>query len=240
MIFSPDNVNEIPLTEPGCVLWMDAADTSKITTSSNAVSLWKDKSSSQNNASQGVAANQPLSGTRTHNGLNVIDFDGVNDFLQFSRNTALSAPFTVFVFGQYDTSTIINAIFGRQTAAINGQFVIRKETSAVFNSFLFGSGGGSSINFPGNLSPNIHCVYFQNGGAINYSINNGAFLAGATTTGYDNAVATPLVVGAANNSGSDPFDGFVGEIIVYNRVLVSSEIIKINRYLANKWGAAIS
>lgn len=51
------------------------SDTSTITDSGGAVSQVADKSDKGRNFVQGVGANQPITGSRTLNGLNVLDFD---------------------------------------------------------------------------------------------------------------------------------------------------------------------
>lgn len=62
-------------------LWVDFSDTSTITESLNLVSKVDDKSGNNNHLTQSVASSQPLTNTNTINGLNVIKFDGSNDYL---------------------------------------------------------------------------------------------------------------------------------------------------------------
>ena len=73
-----------PPTSPvaGYKAWYDASDTATITVSGSAVTQWNDKSGNGYNLTQSTAAYRPLSGTRTLNSKNVIDFDGSNDSLQ--------------------------------------------------------------------------------------------------------------------------------------------------------------
>lgn len=236
-------VEETPKSISSLVCWVDAADTQTITAVSGAVSAIRNKANSQLTLTQGTGSKQPTTGSRTQNGLNVLDFDGTTDYMVFSANTLLSSPFTLFVVAQYDTSTNLMGLIGRQTSSIAGQFCLRKESSGfIFNTFAFGSGSLSSqVAKSGDSSTTIHCVYFQDGGQINYSLNNGSFSTGTARSGYDNAVSTPLGLGCADTaSPSNTLDGFVGEVIIYNRILTVGEIIKINRYLANKWGIIIN
>ena len=77
----------------GPVLWFDAADESSVIRDANGkVSRWIDKtapdyssSNTNNHMVQATAANQPTWGTRTYNGLPVMDFDG-NDWLETLNN----------------------------------------------------------------------------------------------------------------------------------------------------------
>ena len=68
----------------GLTLWLDAADSSSITHSSNAVSQWSDKSGNGNHATQSTSANQPV---LTSSGL---QFDGTND--GFTLTNDISHP----------------------------------------------------------------------------------------------------------------------------------------------------
>lgn len=63
-------------------LWLDASDTSTITSSGSPakVSQWNDKSGNGRNVTQPTGTAQPGTGSTTQNGLNVLTFDG-NDAL---------------------------------------------------------------------------------------------------------------------------------------------------------------
>lgn len=77
-------------------LWLDAADSSTITSSSNLVSQWNDKSGSNRHALSS-GSNRPTTGTRTINSLNTLDFG--NSFMNFAAaplagTTSAMAVFT--------------------------------------------------------------------------------------------------------------------------------------------------
>ena len=75
------NSGFLPTNLTNLALWLDASDTASITHVAGAVSQWNDKSGNNNHALQSSAAAKPTTGTRTQNGLNVIDFDGSGDFI---------------------------------------------------------------------------------------------------------------------------------------------------------------
>ena len=66
-------------------LWLDASDAASITSSGGAVSQWSDKSGNAHHATQSVAASKPTTGANTQNGLNVLTFDGVDDYLTITN-----------------------------------------------------------------------------------------------------------------------------------------------------------
>lgn len=70
-----------PLSLTGLKLWLDATDSSSITLNGGNVSEWADKSPEGNDATQGVAAEQPLYQSNSINGLSAVVFDGSDDFL---------------------------------------------------------------------------------------------------------------------------------------------------------------
>jgi hypothetical protein len=68
--------------------WYDASDDATITESGGSVSQWDDKSGNMLHVTQGTASNQPETGSRTINGLNVLDF--VSDKLSFGSALPLA------------------------------------------------------------------------------------------------------------------------------------------------------
>lgn len=243
-------ITKTPLILPKCVAWFDMSDVSaqNMTASGGLVSRVLNKAGTNNNVQQATTSAQPRNNTRTLNGLPVLEFahDGTrNDFMVFDNNNPADEPFTVFCVAQSDQQYAGSdqGFIGRQTSAISGQWVLlRNGNFAIFQSYLFATGGDSGNTQPSNNNANIHTVTFQNGDRLRYSLNNNTATLGSIRSGYDNTVTTNLAIGAGNGNGSggSHLDGFIAEIIIYNRVLSSDEILLINRYLSNKWGLAIS
>ena len=90
--FNPSNI-----TTATNEAWYDASDTSTITSAANLVSQWDDKSPNGRDATQGTGSSQPSTGTRTINGLNVMDcFESV---MSTSSSLLLTGDFTkVYIF----------------------------------------------------------------------------------------------------------------------------------------------
>lgn len=239
------------LVEPSfCVAWFDMSDISaaNMTASSGLVSKVLNKAGTNNNLQQATTSAQPKNNTRTLNGLPVLEFahDGTrNDIMIFDSNDPLDAPFTVFVVGQSDQNvpTIDQAFIGRQTAAISGQWVLlRNGNFPIFQSYLFGTGGDSGSTQTSNNNANIFTVWFQDGDRLNFKLNNNTATQGNIRSGYDNTNSTKLAIGGSNgnNNLAASLDGIIAEIIIYNKVLSSSQITQVNQYLSRKWGIAIS
>lgn len=238
-------LTQVPLTIPGCVAWIDFSDTSStnIVSSSNLISRINDKSGNGNYASQATGAKQPSTGVLTQSGLNVAGFSG-GQFLQFVNNDPLDEPFTVFVVGKSNANIPgqDQAFMGRQTSAIAGQWVLlRNGNFTIFQSYLFGAGAlDSGSSQPSDNNYNIHTVSFFNGDRLNFQKNNNTATLGNVRSGYDNSVATGLCIGTSSPGMGAPLTGSIAEIIIYRNTLSTTQKSTIARYLANKWGIAIS
>ena len=92
----------IPSDLSGLARWYKADDAATVIASAGSVSQWTDKAGGDDNLTQGNAVNRPVTGTRTINGRNALDFDG-DDFL--AAATSLAQPLTSFVVAQSDLAT---------------------------------------------------------------------------------------------------------------------------------------
>jgi len=224
--------------------WIKFSDTSSIIASGSDIVSTYNKSGNGNNISQSVSGNRPKTGIVTQNGLNIASFTAAStQFLNFAFNTPVNVPFTVFVVGKSDsTVTAIQSFIGRQTATTAGRWVLRRELSGgLFNTFGFGSGGLSSqAAFTSNDNANIHTVTLGDNIAITYRVNNTlSDWSPVARAGYDNAVATPLVLGASNEVGISPLEGWIAEVIIYDAILSAEEIVQINEYLSTEYDITI-
>ena len=97
-------------------LWLDASDLTTITESGGAVSEWRDKSGNGYAFTQATSTAQPTTGTTTQNGLNVISFDGVDDFMV---STAAASEWKFLHDG---TEYLFGAVVRRSVAGVQGFF----------------------------------------------------------------------------------------------------------------------
>ena len=92
---------------PRLALWLDANDSSTITHQDGNVSAWMDKSGNFLNLLQDTNASKPKTGVDSHNGLNLLSFDG-NDFLQRTTSNILNRNLTCFLVARVDSGGIDN------------------------------------------------------------------------------------------------------------------------------------
>jgi hypothetical protein len=237
--------------------WYDASDTSTITRSGSNVTQWNDKSANALNLVQATSAKQPLSGTRTQNGKNMIDFDGTDDAL--TSNAASSAwkfltdatGSTVFLTLFVDTDSsgwTLTDVSNGSVANVASYTLYKNGNDTGY--FAKGTDNPSGYNwfvsnttqiFTDNAAQNWTIVSDPtNGTAANrlkvYKNTTLDSSANAQTgTSSTSNPSLPLSLGGLANF-SDSFDGGICEVIIYNSILNSTDIATNQAYLAAKWG----
>jgi len=210
--------------------WWDAADASTLTATGGLVSAWADKSGGAA-LSQPVSTQQPSTGVRSLNGLNVIDFNGAR-FLQ--RGTSLPTSGDVAFHMVFSVDAIINAY--QAVLAVDGtnDFQIDANNASQFDGRLNTTGIGSSANLTGGPFT----------GAVILSII-------FDRTGTGTAEVFVANVSRATMTYSAPLDQFVDLLLMTNRsknawvdgavaeLVVTGDITNraaYHTYLATKWG----
>lgn len=235
----------IPQTISGLALWLDASDASSITLDgSSNVSQWNDKSGNGKHAAQAVTLNRPSYPSGRIGGLPAVLFDGTNDGLQVASMT-LPVSLTIFaVFDQDNTnqkwfliehSADTNFNNGMFLYAATPYYAVRRNPDSNTHGVTglpFYSTSARQLSFLADttLSPSGAIArYWLNGSPLTPD-------AGSGTTVPNTEVTTTLNIGARNGGASVQFDGAMGEVIIYNRPLGTTERQTIETYLKTKWG----
>jgi hypothetical protein len=211
-------------------VWLDFSDTSTITESLNLVSEVSDKSGNANNFIQSIAASQPLTNTSTINGLNTIDFDGIDDYLPspISFNDEYTAYFLV------DTTTVSgrSAIYCEEPSiALTKNYLFYSSGNVVYENF---TGGPTSGNFFG-LSQDVHLLEVVQSSANVRDIYADGNLEINLTGTYTGAAVTSFSLGG-RIVGGNWFQSNMGEINFLNSVRSLDDRQKMQGYLCWKWG----
>ena len=245
--FSPSDFSNLEL-------WLDASDTATITLSGSAVTQWNDKSASGYTFTQGTAAYRPQSGTRTQNGLNVLDF-GTNDLLQctsaasnwvFLNDGSDYTIVTAFKADSTSTTHFLSSTYGLSTG--NTGFANYVQDDNTYQHVVVRAVGGTfAVNNVTSFTPATNFTYTSilsdpdNGTAANRSdirfLQGSAIKNNASTLSVNGAnPAAALRIGdpvAGTNIG---LDGMFAEIIIYKQILSASNLLTVQQYLAAKWG----
>jgi len=239
--FSPNKIS-------GLKLWLDASDLGTITESGGAVSLWVDKSRNGSDAVQLTGLLQPVTGTRTINGLNVIDFDGIDDLMVLDSQPLIGTEArTIILVGFADNGLGQNNFISLSDdgTGSGGQYRITAEmgvridgANRLFPAFSVEAGIAAIITATNEVNSNIQL------NVSNFQFyKNGVLLSGGTSTGQTTLVNTNTgnaAVGDDAGGTSNGLDGVIGELIIYNKVLSTSERSQVEQYLSNKWSVALA
>lgn len=223
--------------------WFDAADTSTITASGSAVSQWDNKGSVSVNLTQATGAAQPFTGTRTQNGLNVLDFQGAQ-WLEGGDNFDLSTTdFTTLGVVKADTTSNMTYWGKSQLSGAGDRWSLLKDGNLGFLLDGFKAVADTRTTprtfgawFRRVFSPGLQVLIDGRPptNATNVNTNNTANFNSSYVFGvgaYQNAS------GNFNPPAANLYlDGFIAEICIWNRALQLWELDQMHRYFRYKWG----
>lgn len=230
MCLDPSQNKSYPTTDlpvkGGLVMWMDAADDTTFSYSSGTtVSQWRDKS--------GFGYHMvPVSAGPTRNAFlnsrKVLAFTTSQDIQNLSIDLRTS-PYTVFIVSRY---TSPSAGTGRILTSNGG-----------YNNWLLGHWASETNKYYANgwvystyvaLDTNWK-LYLGDWGGPSNDLANFYGAGTAITTNSADASAGPWTLGINANSG-ERSNCEAAEIIVFNRLLSTTERKQIHTYLGQKWG----
>ena len=212
----------------GLTLWVSAG-TGVTLDANGGVSTWQDQSPNQYVVSQSNAGNRPTVVANSLNSLPVVHFSGNNQVL-----------------------TVPNIMTGATAAEV---FIVNRAAASSYQC-LYRLGNGGGTNYPssdGTIRDDFGLASQLNvGGAsvllTNYHLYNASAQANGSwvdrlngdiqhtgSMGTASFSTAPLLGGGTGSS----FAGDIAEVIVYSRVLTSSERAAIGQYLTQKYALAI-
>lgn len=208
----------VPSDIAGLVLWLKA-DAITGLADGDSVVTWPDSSGNGNDMSSLDAGRRPVYKTAVLNGLPVVRFDATND--QESGAASASLPFTAFIVYSYRSTT--SAARRALTGSTNWLLGPYNNSHQMFNGAFMGS--------PPSVTQNVFVLSeaLQASGAADFYIN-AAFVNSNTN---NNAPGTIHL--AASGFTSEPLDGDVAEVIVYNTKLGSTDRQNVETYINAKW-----
>jgi len=237
---SYNTFNYVPINIPGCQIWLDAADpagTGVSPSTATNVSTWVDKSGSSNSAAAltGTVQYQPA----ILNSLGSIYFSGANLLSPLSFGT--TTPLTFFIVARSSSGAGFNSAIGINS--YNGQRPNMLNLYQSSSNWWWFSGGTGATD--GNTSTlqlstsrfDINADYWQPG-QTQVNINGTSYTL-STSSPASLYAGGKLIIGSTTNGGTSQnefWNGYISEVILYNRTLSITERQVIEGYLAWKWG----
>jgi hypothetical protein len=239
-------------------LWLKADAGTSSTVDGAALSQWQDQSGNNNHVSQATAVNRPVyeAGiTSTLNGMPSVEFDNDNtnyDYLSIADNSTIDnfSGFTSFAIFRLKTGTpggTPRGIFSkRSNPSTQYSYSLFHFTSNRINLDVNGTGNrlqsATSFNesidhlvvasFNPTLATNEQKLYVGN--AQDAQNNNTA----ATVANTTSSLHIGVLYG--HTGANKQFNGYIGEIILYNRILNDPERIIVANYLSAKYNVSLS
>jgi len=224
-----------PKLAPGLRMWL-AADTNLVALeagTTNKVRTWLDRSETGNSAQQLTLNNQPLFVANWLNGRPAIWFAGTNYFRLLTNlvNGVSQAEAFLVLQAHHDYPANHRGLWTLQGNGSGGRYP--DTLGAVADNFGRASGDGIRSGIPSLAvsQPHIYNVASQAGewtsrlnGVLHFSTRS-------------NVVGFPTAAGELGRNGfGEYFDGYIGEVLFYDRVLTEAERDRIEAYLNRRYG----
>jgi hypothetical protein len=227
-----------PTQISGCQLWLDATDSSSVTLNSTSVTQWSDKSGNARHLTQSTLSNSP-NYTRVNSNYMI-------DFVRANKTYLINASYS-----QIYTNFTLYMIIKRKAAPVDTERIFvaipvsyatdwNTQTGFSFSSTieLAANGSGTSFSDGSNLNVTMYSILTSSNSANVYKNADTTSVISRSLGLTGNSIG--ILLGSGTNSGintvSEQFNGYIGEVILFTKVLTSSERQQIEGYLAFKWG----
>lgn len=229
---TPDSVS-------GLIFWLKADQITGLI-DNDPVSTWEDQSGNSLDVT-GAGATRPLYRANIINGLPIVRFDGVDDFMTRAPGAILE-PVNYSIFSVFSTSMVSNGRILQYSAGLLSNtegrgYGIRANTTSIIGAK--GSGDASEELVSGTrtgLDPTYADVHYD--GAVQTAYDRGTLLATATpdTQGINYDSVTAYSIGILEAPSSQiPFAGDIAEVFVYNVQVSQADREALQLYIKQKW-----
>jgi hypothetical protein len=230
-----NSVKWTPIQIPGLSLWLDAADTTSVTVLNGNATQWADKSGLSNNATAtGTIAYRSAAintySAMSYSGATSTYFRGSN-----SNSTNVLTCFSVATMnsGTYATARILSLGLAGTVDYNNSSYCAAIERNGQgINAFRAATALGTSALSAYSV-PFLCCSFFN--GTNHTMFVNGT--PGTTVASTGNFAYRVYNIGnSLGEEGAVYWNGFIGEVIIYNSALSTRQRTQVEGYLAYKWG----
>lgn len=223
-----------PLTLTGCILWLDAADSSSVVRTGTTITQWNDKSGGGFNATSTGSPQYILQG---QNKLNTIVLNGTSQYFTLTATVNSATHTFVAVHRPNNTTTANTSLFRYQTTNVN--YIVFPYNGSGVNKGYITSYDGTALSFlnstlvEGSQSTSFNLIMatIQSGNQVVY--RNGTQQASASEV-LSSSTSPSLTIGTYLSS--EYYGGTLCEMLVYSTFLSASDRQELEGYLAWKWG----
>lgn len=237
--------------------WWDASDESSfIADGSGFISQWTDLSGNARHALQATQAHKPTTGTRTFNGMNVVNFPGNGPHLEVQNIVGLDLEARDFYYVvQADLGLYSKVIFQHGEGAYahlygNNPGQIQHSGGGCYLTVKTDAGVGNQLymytnpNFNPHVDADPHIYNTRWARNVAHALDRDGIKASVNTGTPINGqlpVDNFMNLGGEFRAGDPAFPtlgfvGFIAEFIMLDTYLPTADKQKMEGYLAHKWG----
>lgn len=215
-------------------LWLDASDSSTITTVSGAVSEWRDKSGNARHFGQSTASARPA--YTTASGYDVVQFDGTNDHLirtgSFLPSALADQNFIIMAVVRANTGEFGGVITSNIENDNDGVAIVTNPTQGEFRFFCGGSPGPSAT-----AGANRAIITAVAASAPSQQIWLNGSLSGTSTNNRANRQASTVEIGKYRTAGDPNYSNLnIEEIVIVFNDNTAATRERLEGYAAHKRG----
>lgn len=234
--------NFTPRSISGLALWLDASDASTLfqdaaattpaTATSDPVGYWADKSGNARHATQSVSGSRPtISAMGSRRALRLGASGAVSRLSLGNLSAAFPAAGNVFVAFQPNSDSQYTLYSTRNN----------DDTYANTSTSLWGTWVNTRTSVTSSRpSSGAHVANLYGTSGSFSVIEDGALIHSSSALTWEPGNDHNIGSRSASAGGQTPLDGWIGEVIAYNRVLTAAERQRLERYLAARWGITLA
>jgi prepilin-type N-terminal cleavage/methylation domain-containing protein len=219
----------------GLVLWLEttmpASFNNNYPNNGDAIENWYDLSPDRTSVTQSNSSYRPVFSEGVINDLPAVKFDGTNDWIDLP-DTLITDPrnWTTFVVADV------------KSTPSGGTCIICSDTTWRYYISYNDSNGYRVHPYNSTLTPSTTIIeqralvvsHSNAGDFTAYFINKNSAQT-ATITKTTSGVSDNLSIGSYSDGSNSFFNGYIGEIVMFNRSLVAEEQKAVRKYLEKKW-----
>ena len=243
--------NSIVNSTPNLALWLetttDASFDKSERTNGSTISNWYDLNTqitTTNDATQTNNSNKPKYVKEGINKLPALDFDGVNNYMSVENSDIMNTPnWTIFSVFNVDVNKNYNFLVVKGLDAFENYEVFFSSATDFSAGVLYTDTTRANLFADTNIVANKNYIFTfthgVNGGVATYLNGQVLVTTGSSAGKVPQINAQKLWIGTDNLMANRYFDGNIGEIIIFSRVVSNSEREAIEKYLSDKWKISV-
>ena len=242
-----DGMDFKPTDISGNTFWLDPTDITTLTLSgTNIIAITNKGSAGSAIDLTGAGASAPTLATSQVNGYNTILFDGGDELVASSvlgSNLFSSNSTSIFAVQFADSAKAQHATFAWNQGS-SDRVILHAPWSTDNVIFDYGDstsnvGRLSQPVVPSTIEDNWHILNTnKSSGVGDINVDGNQIISAAMTDTLNTALTADFHIGSSD--GSNYFQDYIGDVIIYNQEITDAQKDQVNEYLSYKYGIALS